>query len=133
MTSPPIDLTWLLDSARQWLKKSERRQQKAEAGGRNLAFHRQRGRTELLHLFVRALERKECLITLQTRLYKIRGDELVKTRELSDGEARWLAQGKTREAYALFRMRCLVELSEGRERRAERQEGAQEDSVSDTS
>jgi hypothetical protein len=113
--NPPwkADRTWLLDNARQWLRKCERRQQKAEVDGRNLAFHRQRGRTELLRLFVRALERQADLIKLQEQLYNIRCNELEKTKELSDGEDRWLAQGKAREAYALFRFLVIYEMREG--------------------
>lgn len=114
-SSQGVDAKWFIESASEWLKKGQRAEQLAETKGRNCAFHRLRGRNEILRRFLSGLKAGRSISTLQEDFFALRQNLRLKVKELPDGESRWLAEGKMREAYSLFRAMVWLAASSGKE------------------
>ena len=72
MSDGQSDSQWFIESATQWLKKSERAEQIAQVHGRNCAFHRRRGRNEILRRFLGGLRAGASISTLQEDFFALR-------------------------------------------------------------
>ena len=118
-TSQEVDAKWFIESASAWLKKGQRAEFFAETKGRNCAFHRRRGRNEILRRFLSLLKAGKSVATVQQEFFGLRQYLRMKVKELPDGEDRWLAEGKMREAYSLLRAMVYMGAASGEQCRKE--------------